>query len=108
MRIETLKFMLNKIIASANDICDSYENKPEVQPYIDWYNSTFTYRTVFEELTEILSCAFDFKPTFSLNESKRLINVSYDDEIYTRTDKVTLDNFGKYVIKLYDDFNTNK
>ena len=96
MNFETLKFMLNKIIANANVICNSYEN------------STFTYRIVIAELTDVLSCAFDFKPTFSLNESKRLINVSYNNEIYTRTDKVTIENFGKYVLELYHNFNTNK
>ena len=108
MNFKTLKFMLNKIIANANDICNSYENKPENQVYIDWYNSTWTYRTVFDELTEVLSCAFNFEPSFSLNESKRLITVTYKDELYTREDTIKLDNFGEYVLKLYYDFNTNK
>ena len=108
MNFKTLKFMLNKIIANANDICNSYENKPENQVYIDWYNSTWSYITVFDELTEVLSCVFNFEPSFFLNESERLITVTYKDELYTREDTIKLDNFGEYVLKLYYDFNTNK
>ena len=101
MNFEVLKFMLNKIIGYANTICDNYKNKPDTQGCVEWSKATNTDRVVFDELTEVLSCAFDFKPTFIINESKRLIKVTYENALYTREDNVTFDNFGIYMENLY-------